>query len=58
MTEVELSSFQQFTFNFGLLPGGKESSLPPSGRGERSRNIDDPMQGLVAETRKPPRAKR
>jgi hypothetical protein len=58
MTEVELSSFQQFTFNFGLLPGGKESSLPLSSRGERSRHVDYPLQGLVAETGQPPWAKR
>ena len=58
MTEVELSGFKQFTFDFGLLPGGKEAPLPFSSVGERSRDVDNPLQGFVAKTGKPPRAKR
>jgi hypothetical protein len=54
VTEVEFSGFKQFAFNFGLFPGGKETSLPFASRRKRSRNVDNPLQGPVAETGKPP----
>jgi hypothetical protein len=47
MTEVDPPGFEQLTFNFGLLPGGEEASLPFSSRGEISRDVDDPLQGLT-----------